>query len=56
MKEIRLPDKLRWNGKDIPVEGAIERVLKSEANSPQEPEQVKRGSAPNLNGYIFLEY
>jgi hypothetical protein len=55
--KINLPNSLRWNGREIPVEGAMERALKGEGNgSVPEPEQVQTpaGNAPDLKGYVFV--
>ncbi len=55
--KINFPKIIRWNGREIPVEGAMERALKTEGKVPaQEPEenQVPRGNAPNLKGYLFV--
>ena len=58
MIKIKLPTSLRWNGREIPVEGAMERALKSEENNPaQEQEQITHVSfkIENPQDYIFLQ-
>ena len=50
---IKLPNSLRWNGREIPIEGAMERVLKSEPDAPHREEEAQN-SSENLNGYIWV--
>ena len=50
---IKLPNSLRWNGREIPIEGAMERALKSEQDTPHREEEAQN-SSENLNGYIWV--
>ena len=56
---IRFPKSIRWNGREIPVEGAMERALREAGNPnpPEEPElpQTPTGNMPNLNGFVYVK-
>lgn len=53
MKPIKLPDSVRWDGRERSVDGAMERVLKEDKNPMPKPEQPIT-NAPNLDDYIYV--